>query len=115
MDIQRVELDADVSIYCPFCGRLVVDNSDREDLSNYLKPCKHTLFFAHDEGFEYRSAEFDANLGIEKIEDEAIDLPEGGYDGLTDRVNIAGSVKFAAYEGAPSGFGAYVGFAPSYD
>ena len=35
-----------------------------------------------------------------------------GIDGITDRVDIPGSVKYAYYKPAPSFLGAYCGFAP---
>jgi hypothetical protein len=114
MSIQKVELNTyyDVSIHCPFCGQLVVDNSGKEDVE-FLHPCNHTLFFAHDEGFEYRSAALNENLGLSAEDtDGDVDADEG-YDALTDGVSIVDSIKIAAYVGAPSGFGSYVGFAPS--
>ena len=76
-------------------------------------PCSHTLFIAHDEGFEYRSRLFDEALSLVGIQSHDIELPEHGIDGLTHRVAIADSVKFTAYVGPPSGFGLYVGFAPN--
>lgn len=114
--IQRVELNKfyNHSIFCPFCGKKVVDmeaaNENREE--GMVNPCLHTLFMAHDEGFEYRSERFDSDRGITGITDDDVELPEQGYDGLTDQVTIADSVKFASYVGMPSGFGSYVGFAP---
>ena len=114
MPIQRVELNTyyDVAIHCPFCGQLVVN--DGESADGEIKACSHTLFFAHDEGFEYRSPEFDENLGLSDVPDDEIELPDHGYDGLTDQLTITDAIKFATYAGAPSGFGAYVGFAPKY-
>ena len=87
-----------------------VANEEQEE--EMVNPCIHTLFMAHDEGFEYRSERFDSDRGIAGIADENVELPEKGYDGLTDQVAIADSVKFASYAGMPSGFGSYVGFAP---
>jgi len=111
--IQRVELTKhyEVSIFCPFCGQKVVDMEAEGEYMTH--PCAHTLFIAHDEGFEYRSGLFDEALGLVGIDSDDIELPEHGIDGLTDRASIADSVKFAAYVGPPSGFGSYVGFAPS--
>lgn len=89
----------------------MVANDDRESPSGF-DACPHTLFFAHDEGFEYRSPRFDEAAGIVGVEDEDLDLPAKGIDGLTDSVVIDDAVKFAAYVGSPSFFGTYVGFAP---
>ena len=79
---------------------------------NPVNPCPHTLFVAHDEGFEFRSERFDANLGITGVDDDDIVIPEKGRDGLTDQVSIPDAVKFASFVPAPSFFGSYVGFAP---
>jgi len=112
--IQRVELNDkyNVSIHCPFCGAKVVDMETTENDGEMANPCPHTLFIAHDEGFEHRDARFDANLNIFGVEDDDLKLPENGIDGLTDSVTISDAVKFAAYVGPPSFFGSYVGFAP---
>lgn len=112
--IQRVELTHayDHSIHCPFCGVKVVDMEAGAEGGNPTNPCPHTLFVCHDEGFEYRSPKFDENVGIAGVADEDVKLPDKGYDGLTDKVTIKDSVKFASYVQAPSFFGSYVGFAP---
>ena len=114
--IQRVELTKyyDVSIFCPFCGENVLNYKAAHQGEEYLKPCKHTLFVAHDEGFEYRSEIFNDNLNLPKKDDD-IELDEEGYDGLTDKVNIDDSIKFASYIGPPSGMGTYIGFRPFYE
>jgi hypothetical protein len=113
--IQRVELKAfyHVSIYCPFCGAKVIDMEAADSGEEvHTNPCQHTLFIAHDEGFEYRSPRFDENLGLVNVTNEDIDLSEKGIDGLTDELAVADAIKFASYVGPPSGFGSYVGFAP---
>ena len=114
--IQRVELNEFyyTPIHCPFCGNQT--SPDRDADSFQLNPCKHLLFVAHDEGFEYRSAAFNKNLNIIDIASDDIYDHFGddwqGYDGLTDKVTIPDAVKFASYVSAPSFFGAYHGFAP---
>lgn len=109
--IQRVELlSHDMPLHCPFCGKCAYDPAPEKQAQ--LKPCQHTLFVAHDEGFEYRSARFDQLMGIEGIADDDIELGNKGYDAFTDRICCQNSVKFAAYIQAPSFFGAYYGFAP---
>lgn len=97
MSIQRVELNEkyDVSIYCPFCGGIVLNQQQEEDITELITPCKHTLFIAHDIGFEYRSEQFNENLGIENKDDDEITGDEfGGYDGLTDKVSIISRSNF---------------------
>ena len=115
-DIQRVELRAfyHVSIFCPFCGKKVVDNqaAAEGDEEGAVNSCRHTLFVAHDEGFEYRSPRFDDDLGIAGLEAFEEGFPEGDLDTVTDRVSITDAVKFAAYSGPPGEMGSYVGFAP---
>ena len=114
--IQRVELNQfyDTSIFCPFCGKKVVDMDAGEAGEEATHPCVHTLFVSHDEGFEYRSTRFDQAMTIEGAGDEAVmgsDTFEN-MDAFTDRVEVEDGIKFASYVGPPSGFGSYVGFAP---
>lgn len=115
VSIQRVELSSGqaFALHCPFSGARAVDSDS--DRSWFTGPCPHTLFAAHDLGFEYRSEAFDDALGIDGVDDEDIDLGEAGYDGLTDAVCIPGAVKFAWYESPPGEMGCYVGFAPLVD
>lgn len=61
---------------------------------------------AHDEGFEYRSPSFNANLNINITDFSSDDIyvhfgdDWQGYDGLTDNVTIPDAVKFASYVSA---------------
>lgn len=117
MKIQRFELNhfAEHAIFCPFCGQKVVDYEATQEGENeeMVQPCGHTLFVGHDEGFEYRSPQFDTDLDLEGLEYGDSGFPDVDVDALTDEVSIQDSLKFALYVGAPSGFGSYVGFAPS--
>ena len=116
--IQRVELNQFyyTPIHCPFCGDQAFPGDYGDTESFQLTPCKHLLFMAHDEGFEYRSSSFNANLNITDVSSDDICDYFGdawqGYDGLTDNVTIPDAVKFASYVSAPSFFGAYYGFSP---
>lgn len=112
--IQRYETwRTDLPLFCPFCGEKAYDpNQEAEPI---LEGCKHVLFIAVDDGFEHRSDKFDALMGIVGKEDADIELGEKGYDGFTDQVELADSVKFAAYTPAPSFYGLYIGFAPTDD
>ncbi len=114
--IQRVEINTNygTSIFCPFCGQKVSNTEAGESGEEWVSPCPHTLFVAHDEGFEYRSERFNAQLGLPEDGDE-IELPEKGIDGLTDQTAFDDAVKFAAYVGPPSFFGSYVGFSSQPD
>jgi hypothetical protein len=97
-------------VFCMFCGQRVLnpDNSD-----NMVTPCSHTLFVAHDEAFEYRSSRFNTSMGFKADDDSPEpDIGEYNYDSFTDLVTIENSIKVAIYTPAPSGMGAYVGFAP---
>ena len=112
--IQRVELLTDEhASHCPFCGAKAIEGGDSEDMISDF--CEHVLFMAHDVAFEYRSERFDALMGIDGVESDDLELGDKGIDGYTDSVPLEGSVKFASYQGAPSFFGAYVGFAPADD
>jgi hypothetical protein len=111
--IQRVELNTfyDASIFCPFCGTKIIDYDDAHP-KGVNSPCPHTLFVAHDEGFEFRSPRLDDCLGILGVDNDDLLITEDGIDGLTDQIGIIDAVKFAAYVSAPGFFGVYVGFAP---
>lgn len=110
--IQRVELTTsyEASIHCPFCGQMAWDTSDGS-----LTPCVHTLFVAHDEGFEFRSPRFNKAAGLAEKGNDNLSADDRGTDEITDDVAIPDAVKFAAYAGPPSRFGAYIGFAPVED
>lgn len=111
--IQRIEVDSffEVPLACPFCSQTVIKAVSEDDAE--FTPCPHTLFIASDHGFEYRSAAFD-QLGIDEMESDFDELDDDlcGIDGITDRVDIPGAVKYVYYEDAPSFLGGYCGFAP---
>jgi hypothetical protein len=111
--IQRIELKVwyHSPIHCPFCGMKIIEFDADGVESPFIGVCEHTLFVAHDEGFEYRSVAFDKHLGFEGLDDDAIQ-EKGGPDELTDQITIPDAIKFAAYVGPPSSFGSYVGFDP---
>jgi hypothetical protein len=112
--IQRFETSrTELPIHCPFCGAQAY--APDQDSDPVAEGCKHLLFVAHDEGFELRSDRFDALMKIAGKDDQDIELGEKGYDGFTDRVQLADSIKFAIYTPAPSFFGLYIGFAPTDD
>ncbi|WP_046861617.1 hypothetical protein [Microvirga massiliensis] len=118
LKIQRVDLDDSGSpIHCPFCGTKITRSYDEANPDGWVveNPCAHTLFAAHDEGFEYRSEAFNKHLEtvLARIEDpeEREEIEEGSIDELTDMVEIDNSLKFAVHVPPPAGFGSYVGFA----
>jgi hypothetical protein len=116
--IQRVELaDSGLALFCPFCGVQATRSAkewDQEWVQVGRDPCPHVLFIAHDMEFVYRAKRFDQLMQIEGVEGDDLDFPnENGIDGFTDATPIEGAVKFASYEGPPSLYGSYVGFAPT--
>ena len=115
MKIQKVEVGSDSPIHCVFCGQRILSMAveDAEAREN-ITPCPHTLFVCHDDGFEYRSAKFDAAMGISGINDEDIDTGGSlGWDGFTDKLEMPFSIKVTSYAPAPSGLGVYVGLRDS--
>ena len=52
MKMQRYERNRfpHLPVHCGFCGQLVISASENEPLIN---PCAHTVFIAHDEGYEF--------------------------------------------------------------
>jgi hypothetical protein len=87
----------------------VVNHSD--EANEHVLPCRHTLFIAHDGGFEYRSALFDSSMEIEGVDDDDIDLGDESVDGYTDLLRVENSVKLAIYVPPPGLMGFYIGFA----
>lgn len=107
--IQRIELDYNgLPVHCPVCGQRVVTGGEVDEPE--VDPCEHTLFVAHDEGFEYRSKKFDRLKDIEDIDSADIDVGNEGYDGYTDDLPLKNSLKLASFVGPPSFFGCYIGF-----
>ena len=110
--IQRVEYCdlSNVDVFCPFCGQYVLPSVDT--VSVEPSPCAHTLFIAHDDGFEARSPLFDVLMEVEGIETDDIDMAGEGIDRYTDTFPDPLAVKFAFCAPAPSTFGIYVAFHP---
>ncbi len=110
--IQRVEYSdlSNVDVFCPFCGQHVIPSTDSESVE--LAPCVHTLFIAHDEGFELRSPLFDLLMDSEDVDSDDLDLGEENIDTWTDTFPDPLAVKFAFHAPSPSFMGAYVAFHP---
>ncbi len=109
INIQKIEMQSNnLPLHCPVCGQCILTGTgDKQDV---LNPCKHTLFIANDEGFEYRSIIFDKVKGIDGAKLNQIDIGDQGCDRFTDSFALKNTIKFAFYEPAPSFFGVYVGF-----
>lgn len=119
--IQRYERNTfyDHDLYCPMCGQEILKTRTENPKIN---PCEHTLFIAHDEGYEFIAARVIAQLSakgftikhnqtgfeIESESENAIPSP----DKFTDELEFPDALKVASYVGPPSGLGSYVGFAP---
>ena len=70
--IQRIEINTNYNtpIHCPFCGQKVIDLDSDNSGEAWCEPCPHTLFIAHDMGFEYRSERINDHLDLPEDEDE---------------------------------------------
>jgi hypothetical protein len=112
--IQRIELaDTAQGLFCPFCGARGLPPAEEWGQVAF-EPCRHVLFIAHDLEFEYRAKRFDRLMKIEDVDGDELELPdENGIDGFTDGTPLADAIKFASYEGPPSFYGTYIGFAPA--
>ena len=108
--MQRVEFcDTNGHLYCPFCGHCVIGINEEFGQESFLGPCIHTLYVAHDEGFEYRSEKFNELAKMPDDGDE-FDFQDVSIEELTDSIELRDSVKFALYVPAPSFYGTYLGF-----
>jgi hypothetical protein len=117
--IQVIEQDPSEPVRCPFCGFVTNPGYGEGTEGWQFDPetcvCEHTLFVATDSGFEYRSRTFNEHMGLLDDQELVSSRVEGnttGYDGMTSRVSIPGSVKIAQYEPGASFSGLYHGFAP---
>ena len=111
-------------VHCGFCGKKVLTLGDEPEVD----PCPHTLFVAHDMGFDFlsdrtaqqlRSKGCDVEMedGVIEIEpaEQAADDKASSPEELTDDLEFPDGIKIACYVGPPSGYGTYVGFAPLDD
>lgn len=119
--LQRIERRAfyHLPIYCEFCGKLACDFEGQIE-----ERCKHVLFVAHEEGFEFLAERAAAQLvekgfAVERLDDGAIQVERvadeedlGNPDSTTDEFEFADGLKVVAIVGPPSGSETYVGFAP---
>lgn len=113
-------------IHCGFCGQLVIPHEESLDDSS-INPCKHTLFIAHSEGYEFLSERVQEQLkqkgyGIEidgslvmisyykPREEESLDV-----DDMIRELNFTDALVVESVVGAPSGMSLMVGFAPNED
>lgn len=123
--IKKIEMNEDdfETVTCPFCETKTV-SYDEESYAYEVKPCPHLLFFCYDDGWDFLSHVATENLtsiGYEVNDDEIEMVMPGSQmnendqhspDHITDRINIPGAIKYACYQGPPSLYGTYVGFAP---
>ena len=112
-------------IHCGFCGQRVLSTYDEE--APVIAACRHTLYVAHEEGYEFLAERVKAQLrGLEYVIDDvdsiiSIIKSTSGEEESLDPYELAETIKFPdgieinAVVGAPSGFTTYVGFAPCKD
>jgi len=109
MKINVIEIPyQDPNVLCPFCKTRISDADTGE-----ITPCQHTLFAAHDEGFEYCDARTKHNLGAHSGEDIFESFDGDVLNGLTKTLTIPKTMILAKHVPAPSFFGEYYGFAPA--
>lgn len=125
MKLQRFELNTyyDHPIFCIFCGANVVNP---ESLESQVTPCLHTIYIAHDEGWEYLSGNGKSALekmgfrvedseGVIELDHDDEDVNCYDIEGITDKILFDDGLKVACYVGPPSGMGTYIGFSPLPD
>lgn len=113
-------------IYCGFCGQLVTPQE--EDLGESgINPCKHTLFIAHSEGYEFLSDRAQEQLVskgylverddswievVKKTDDEEEPV---SIDDILQEFDFPDALVVESVVGPPSGMSFMVGFAPNED
>ena len=110
-------------IHCGFCGQLVIPSEEALE-ENSLNPCKHTLFIAHSEGYEFLSErvqdqlkqkgfeiEIDGSLIMicyyKPREEESLEI----YD-MIQELEFSDGLVVESVVGPPSSMSLLVGFAP---
>lgn len=114
-----------LGVWCPFCGHSVVVPDaavmDEDSERSQFTPCRHTLYVAHDEAFEFVSDRVETMLetlsySVIRLNCDTIDVDSGeddhSVDSLTDLLDFPDALKVARYVAAPGEYGSYVGFAP---
>lgn len=110
---------------CPFCAASPLELDEIGTVTK-LDACPHLLFYCHDLAWEFLSDRAKMELQrkgiqvddedeefIEVSGEDAPDLDCGDSpDLITNEVEIPGAIKLAHYEGPPSLYGSYIGFAP---
>ncbi len=84
-----------LQIFCPFCGVVAISNDG-------LETCKHTLFHASDEGFEYIRGDLPF--------DTEVDMGHDNMDEFLKKIEFSESVQFTVCQPSPSFFCGYVAF-----
>jgi hypothetical protein len=127
MAIEVVEVPEDPSHWevpfsqrCPICNEVVVNLGETPPL---IKPCKHVLFIAHSDGFEFCDDRTKENLNIPKDadpneyaalifdrDDESKDDFVDAWDSLTSSITIPNSKKLVMRGTMPEESDAYFGF-----
>ena len=110
-EIQKLVVDSREPILCQICSHCVFD----ENIENpNLSPCTHTIFIATDDGLEHKTSILENNLKDLDISIDSDDWYESGgiLQVLTEKLTIKGLIVIESYMPAPSGYGAYFGFAP---
>ncbi len=113
-------------IHCGFCGKLVITSENSLE-EHQINPCKHTLFIAHSEGYEFLSIraqeqlkqkgygiEIDGTLVMicyyEPREEELLVV-----DDMIKELDFADGLVVESVVGPPSGMSLLIGFAPLAD
>ena len=127
MSIQSIDLyDCyDANIHCPFCGDKVIDYGVENPDEAGVFPCKHTLYIASEEAWEYQSETFNKHLGLEGVDLNEVgwgkdELPEQYKDlssnfELIDQIKIPDSFNISQHVGPPAMMVGYIGFYPMYE
>jgi hypothetical protein len=91
-------------LFCLFCGKKVAISADK------ISPCKHTLYIAHDEGYEFVSRSVILALKKRGIKED----DETFYDEIEENLalDFPNALIVESYVPPPSGFGSYVCFTP---
>lgn len=112
MKMIQLNDDGNVKLFCPFCGKKVIDPEQEFD------ECEHTLFVATNEGgFEFISPKIEINEEFDQPNDLSEDLSDEADEESEEELTLNEYIETLEYPEAIcfeiaqfSGFSAVVGF-----
>ena len=109
-------------LFCLYCGEKIINPKavEPDEEGNFFTPCPHVIFFASDDGYEYKHDLFNNVLPPFSISPNPLDDPNDPAHLIVSRIlETPGlpddSLMIEMYCPSPSFAGAYIGFSSMVD